>query len=207
MLYLQITTVSAHESFIPRPLVAMWLMSGTDDASQHHQRSKVNSVRVLRSLLQCGAPLCRPLYISKRKTHWTSWILHEGPAMTGWRGKQKGKISSESEREGKEKKDGGWIKRVLWGPTKTGFIAARVKWPFYSWFPPTHWEELPQDPLKLRRCASLRVLIQFVLLARENTRDNFWSPNFHTSARRDKHTPQRFWMSVCPLALFCVSFF
>lgn len=33
--------------------------------------------------------------------------------MTGWRGKQKGKISSKRERERKEKKDGGGIKRVL----------------------------------------------------------------------------------------------
>lgn len=147
----------------------MWLMSGTDDASQHRRRSEVDSARVLRSLPRCGAPLCCPLYISRRKTHWTSWILHESPAMTGWRGKQKGKISSKRERQ---RKDGGGIKRVLWGPTKTGFMAARVKWAFYSWFPPTHWEELPQDPLKQRRCASVCVFIQFLLLARAHTWDN-----------------------------------
>lgn len=63
-------------------------------------------------------------------------------------GKQKGKISSKSEREGKEKKDGGGIKRVLWGPTKTGFIAARVKWAFYSWFPPYTLRGAPSGPFK-----------------------------------------------------------
>lgn len=98
--------------------------------------------------------------------------------MTGWRGKQKGKISSkrERERERQEKKDRGGIKRVLWGPTKTGFIAARVKWAFYSWFPPTHREELPQDPLKPRRCASVRVFIHFLFSWLERSLGTTFSP-------------------------------
>lgn len=112
-----------------RTLVALWLMSIAEDVSQRCLKgrallcmgSKVNAKKVEhRCTVHCTSP--------EEKTHRTSWIAHESPAMTGWRGKQKGEISSERGRWG----DRGGIKRVLWSPTKTGFIATCVKWVFYS---------------------------------------------------------------------------
>lgn len=91
--------------------------------SQRRPRSRVISAEVQRSRPQRGAAtVLSTVHLPKRekkKSHWSSWILHEGPAMTGWRGKTKGQDfiwAREGEREGEEGEEG-W-RRDKEGPVR-----------------------------------------------------------------------------------------
>lgn len=155
----------------------MWLMSSAEDGSQHCWWSEVNLAWDLRSPPQCGAPLCCPLYVSRReKTHWTSWILHESPAMTGWKGKQKGKISSA--REGEEQREG-WRrdKECPVRPNKDRLYSDEGQMGVLFMVSPYTRRGAPLGPLKQRRC----MFIQFFPPGSHTyTWDNLWSPNIHT---------------------------
>lgn len=182
----------------------MWLMSGTEDASQHRQRSEVNSARVIRSLQQCGASLWCPLYVSRRKTHWTSWILHEAPAMTGWRGKQKGKISSKREREeGKE----GW-RRDKEGPVrpnKDRLYSSKGQMGVLFMVSPYTLRGAPLGPFKAEeRCVCTHTV--FPPGSHTHTWDNLQSPTIHTALLTMTNTPHKrscaCWICLCSVIFF-----
>lgn len=87
----------------------------------------------------------------KKKEKKTSCILHEGPGHDRMEGeKQKGKISSKRARERREETD----KEGPVRPNKDRLYSSEGQMGvLFMVSPPTRREELPQDPLKPRRCA------------------------------------------------------
>ncbi len=124
--------------------------------------------------------------------------------MTGWRGKQKGKISSK--REGEEGKEG-WRKDKEGPvrPNKDRLYSSEGQMGVLFMVSPYTLRGAPLGPFKAEEVYICVCVCSYSFSSwLEHTLGTTFSPQISTlPARHDKHTTQRSWMCQLDLFVFC----